>query len=190
MVIKNHTKDIYGKKNLRYSPILAEMLENCASYYPNLSIQNGLRPEHLGESFTKIYNQIYEERKTIPKSNPLNGSYKLMLNGSYGKSNEDTSFFYDPMFTMSITINGQLLLMMLSEKLTLSIKDLTVLQINTDGITIKVHEIYYDKVKEVCKWWMELTKLELEEVHYSKMIIRDVNYLRLNLSNCRKLLRA
>jgi len=94
----------YGikEKNLRYSPILAEMLENCASYYPNLSIQNGLRPEHLGESFTKIYNQIYEERKTIPKSNPLNGSYKLMLNGSYGKSNEDTSFFYDPMFTMSI----------------------------------------------------------------------------------------
>lgn len=148
---------------------------DVASYYPNLSIQNGLRPEHLGESFTKIYNQIYEERKTIPKSNPLNGSYKLMLNGSYGKSNEDTSFFYDPLFTMSITINGQLLLMMLSEKLTISIKDLEVLQINTDGITIKVHEIYYDKVKEICRWWMELTKLELEEVHYSKMIVRDVN---------------
>jgi hypothetical protein len=64
--------------------------------------------------------------------------------------------------------------MMLAEKLTVSIKDLTVLQINTDGVTIKVHEIYYDKVKEVCKWWMELTMLELEEVHYSKMIIRDV----------------
>ena len=92
------------------------------------------------------------------------------------------------MFTMSITINGQLLLMMLSEKLTLSIKDLEVLQINTDGITIKVHEIYYDKVKEICRWWMELTKLELEEVHYSKMIVRDVNnYIAISTSGKVKL---
>lgn len=147
---------------------------DVASYYPNLAIQNKLRPEHLGEIFTKIYNDIYIQRKSIPKSNPLNAAFKLMLNGSYGKSNEKTSFFYDPKFTMTITMSGQLSLMMLAEDL-LELEDLELLQINTDGLTIKVKKDYYEEVKEICNNWMKLTRLELEEVHYSKMIIRDVN---------------
>lgn len=160
---------------------------DVSSYYPNLSIQNGLRPEHLGESFMKIYNDIYERRKLIPKSNPLNAAFKLMLNGSYGKSNEETSFFYDPKYTMSITINGELSLMMLAEEL-MNIDYLSLLQINTDGLTIKVRRSDYEKVKEICNWWMNLTKLELEEVHYEKMIIRDVNnYIAIGLNNKVKL---
>ena len=162
---------------------------DVSSYYPNLAIQNGLRPEHLGDTFNLIYNKIYEDRKLIPKSNPLNAAFKLMLNGSYGKSNEKTSFFYDPLFTMSITISGELSLMMLAERL-MKINHLTMLQINTDGLTIKIKKSDYDAVKEVCRWWMKITKLELEEAIYSKMIIRDVNCLRRNLSNCGKLLRA
>ena len=52
-----------------------------SSYYPNLAIINGIRPEHLGESFATTYKSIYERRKTYPKSNPLNGALKLSLNG-------------------------------------------------------------------------------------------------------------
>jgi hypothetical protein len=38
---------------------------------------------------------------------------------------------------------------------------------------------YYD----LCDKWMEITKLQLEYVEYSKMIIFDVNYWRRNLVN-------
>lgn len=52
------------------------------SYYPNLSINNGFRPEHLGDSFTKIYKSIFTKRKATVKGSALNAAYKLMLNGS------------------------------------------------------------------------------------------------------------
>jgi len=73
---------------------------------------------------------------------------------------------------MSITINGQLLLTMLCEQFA---KISQILQINTDGVTIKIHKNNIQKMYDIVKWWEELTKLELEDAHYSKMVIRDVN---------------
>lgn len=51
------------------------------SFYPNMAIENGFKPFHLGDTFLKRYRWIYNERVKIPKSNPLNAAYKLMLNG-------------------------------------------------------------------------------------------------------------
>jgi len=76
---------------------------------------------------------------------------------------------------MDITINGQLLLTMLSEKVVDLIPNLTMLQVNTDGITVKIEKKYYDKLMKICKSWEKLTKLELEYAEYSTMVIRDVN---------------
>src|SRR5690606_12871243 len=82
--------------------------------------------------------------------------------------------FFDPMFTMKITINGQLSLCMLTEKL-LDIKDLEVIQINTDGVTVHCNEEDEPKVLQICKDWEDYTKLQLEYVNYSAMYISDVN---------------
>ena len=92
---------------------------DVASYYPNLAIKNKFFPEHLGIEFCDIYESIYEERKKYPKRTHKmeNLALKLALNGSYGKSNSQYSPLYDPMYTMKTTINGQLLLCMLSEQL-------------------------------------------------------------------------
>jgi len=73
---------------------------------------------------------------------------------------------------MSITINGQLLLTMLAEKFA---NISTVLQANTDGIVIRIHKSKLKEMHEIVKWWEELTKLELEDSHYSKLVSRDVN---------------
>lgn len=97
-----------------------------------------------------------------------------MLNGVYGKSNSKFSYLYDPKFTMSITINGQLLISMLAEKLVDS-TDCTVLQVNTDGITIRYNKKYKDLVSEICSDWCKLTNLELEFAYYKQMTIMDVN---------------
>lgn len=147
---------------------------DVASYYPNLAIANNLYPEHLSAKFCTIYKDVYNQRKQFAKGTPENAMLKLALNGVYGDSNNQYSPFYDPKYTMTITINGQLLLCMLAEQL-MKIPNLSMVQINTDGLTVKCPRIYVDNMKQMCKWWEQLTKLELESVEYSKMYIRDVN---------------
>ena len=147
---------------------------DVASFYPNLGIQNKLYPAHLGTEFCDAYLNLYHTRQTFPKKTPENEAYKLALNGSYGGSNNKYSPFLDMAYTMSITINGQMLLLMLVEQM-LKIPGLTMVQCNTDGITYLCPREYLDHTRAVCKWWEELTKLELEEALYSRMFIRDVN---------------
>lgn len=150
---------------------------DVASYYPNIAIQNGFFPEHLGENFCTIYKQLYEQRKTYAKGTVENAVYKLALNGTYGDSNNPFSPFYDPKFTMSITINGQLLLCMLAETL-MQLESLRIIQINTDGLTIKYPSEMKDWVHSVSRWWEKLTSLQLENVRYHSMHIKNVsNYI-------------
>lgn len=67
------------------------------------------------------------------------------------------------------------MLSMLCEWLNTKINDLTMLQVNTDGITVKIKRNDIDLYYSICKEWENYTKLTLEYVEYSKMIIRDVN---------------
>ena len=101
--------------------------------------------------------------------------FKLSANSVYGKSNDKYSFLYDPKYTMQTTLNGQLLWTMLAESLVNNINNITVLQINTDGITVKIPIYEYENYSIICKKWEKDTKLQLEYVEYSKMVIRDVN---------------
>lgn len=147
---------------------------DVASFYPNLGIKNKLFPAHLGQEFCDAYDGVYNTRKTYAKGTPENGAYKLALNGAYGGSNNEYSPFLDPFYTMSITINGQLLLCMLTEQM-LKVPGLRMIQANTDGITYLCPKEYLDHTRAVCRWWEQLTKLELEEELYNRMFIRDVN---------------
>ena len=147
---------------------------DVSSYYPNLAISNRFYPKHLGTEFCDIYKNLYEQRKTYAKGSAENAMLKLALNGVYGDSNNKFSVFYDPLFTMSITLNGQLLLCVLAENL-IRIKDLSLIQINTDGVTVRLPRTEMAHLQEVRHWWERLTGLELEEAIYRSMMIRDVN---------------
>ena len=148
---------------------------DVAGFYPTLGAVNGLYPEHLSSQFGAVDGQLKEERSKHKKGTPLNLAIKLARNGAYGDSNSKYSPFYDPQYTMSITINGQLLLCLLAEHL-MKIPQLSMIQINTDGLTVKCPRIYVDHMKEVCAWWESYTCLQLESVVYSRMFIRDVNH--------------
>ena len=147
---------------------------DVTSYYPNLAITNGFRPAHLGKEFVSIYKHLFEQRKQYPKKSAESAMLKLALNGVYGDSNNQFSVFYDPLFTMSITLNGQLLLCLLAEGL-MTIPGLRIAQINTDGITVRVPRSQRVMVDLVRGAWQERTGLSLEEVVYKAMMIRDVN---------------
>lgn len=147
---------------------------DAASYYPNLSIVNKFYPEHLSEDFCTVYKNIYEERKSIPKSNPNNTSLKLTLNSAYGKSNDKFSFLYDPQFTYSITVNGQLLLLMIAEQISL-LEGSEIIQCNTDGFTYKVRHQDREKAMSLINDFEKLTGLDFEHAVYNQMVLRDVN---------------
>ena len=151
---------------------------DVASLYPSLAITNDLYPKHLGIEFKDVYeNGIVKPRLEAKKNGDkvMADGFKLSANSVYGKSNSEYSFLYDPLYTLQTTLAGQLALCMLSEMLINGIENLTMLQINTDGLTSKFPRKHVDKYMEICEDWMKRTNLVLEHAYYSKMIIRDVN---------------
>jgi hypothetical protein len=147
---------------------------DVTSYYPNLAITNGFHPAHLGKEFVSIYKHLFEQRKQYPKKSAESAMLKLALNGVYGDSNNQFSVFYDPLFTMSITLNGQLLLCLLAEGL-MHIPGLRIIQVNTDGLTVRVPRANKMLVDLARAAWQERTGLNLEEAVYKAMMVRDVN---------------
>ena len=152
------------------------MSSDVTSFYPNLAIMNKISPAHLDKNaFCELYEWFFEERKKIPKSDPMNYVYKIILNSTYGLSNDKNSFLYDPQFTMFITVNGQLSLMMLYEMIMEAIPEAIPLLQNTDGVETIIPRSKVDLYNEVCKKWEDITNLNLEHDTYKKLIIGDVN---------------
>jgi len=158
----------------RSTPTRVVQGRDVRSYYPNLAIANRVFPAHLSDVFCDIYKDVYEQRISLPKSDPRNKALKLALNATYGNSNSQYSPFYDPQYTMTITINGQLLLCMLAERLA-AIPSLELIQVNTDGIEYIVDRDRVGECDAVSTEWERLTGLELESEDYAAFFQRDVN---------------
>jgi hypothetical protein len=156
--------------------------EDIGSLYPSIAIQLGIYPEHLGKEFLEIYDKdIVSVRLAEKKKEKKNRDmvimegYKLAANGIYGKSGEESSALYDPLYTMKTTIGGQMFLSMWTEKLVKAIPEIKFLAHNTDGITYLLPRRDVIKAKQVGKEMSELTGLYIEDNMYSKVILRDVN---------------
>lgn len=150
--------------------------------YPNLGITQGLYPEHLGPEFIAIYDGEIVSVRTREKKKPkkerdfvIVEGFKLASNGSFGKTNEEKSWLYDPMYTLKTTVSGQILISMWAEQLVKASPSLQILQVNTDGITIKVLRSDYEKCITITEELMVTTKLSYEANTYKTMIIQDVN---------------
>ena len=170
---------VHGARSTKVYEANQEMIimtSDVTSFYPNLAIRNKWAPAHLPkEEFCNLYEWFFEERKKIPKKDRKNYVYKIILNSTYGLSNDENSFLYDPEFTMRITINGQLSLTMLYEMICEEIPNALPLMQNTDGLETMIPKQYEDKYMEICRRWEKLTNLQLEHDKYSKIILGDVN---------------
>lgn len=102
-----------------------------------------------------------------------NLTLKLSINGLSGNLQSEFSWCYSPQTVMKIRINGQLLLLMLAEKLiTIGCK---IIQANTDGLFVLRKKKDEEQFKAVCKWWENLTKLELEEDRFERFYQFAIN---------------
>lgn len=149
---------------------------DAAAYYPSVAIANGLYPEHLTKKFVDVYGELPVMRAQHAKGTSLNTGIKLAANGAYGKSNSKYSVFFDPLFMITITLNGQLMLMMLWEQMA-KVPGVEIIQANTDGITISrpTDKKTKKKLAKICKRWEKLTGIVLEYDIYSRMWVRDGN---------------
>lgn len=153
---------------------------DVASYYPAIIINNEKYPYHLGKEFLKGYTKLFQKRlelkplsKTSKKIKGIVDALKLSVNAAYGKSSDMQSWIFDKQLTMFTTVTGELSLLMLIEAY--ETNGIHVISANTDGVTIQIDKSLINKVEEINKWWMEITKYELERTDYSKMIFSTVN---------------
>jgi hypothetical protein len=155
---------------------------DVASLYPSIACMNNMSPAHLGDEFFQVYKKDIVDVRLAEKQKSKEDrdvaiieGFKEAANASYGNSNSEYSWLYDPQYTMQTTINGQLLLSMLVENILINIPDSVLLQTNTDGATLQFDKKYLNNYDEICKAWEEKTKLILEYADYSAMYIWDVN---------------
>ena len=148
---------------------------DVASLYPSMIIEHQFYPPHLGKEFLEVYSNIKEERiEAKHNGNEVkNLTLKLALNGLSGNLQNEHNFCYSPFTVMQIRMNGQLMLLMLAEKLIqIGCK---ILQANTDGLFILRRLSDEQKFKEVCKEWESLTKLVLEEDQFEAFYQYAIN---------------
>ena len=147
---------------------------DVTSLYPSIAIVNRMYPEHLGEVFVREYAGMKQQRISYKKGIPENAMLKLALNGVYGDSGNFFSPFFDLKYLLGTTINGQLLLCMLAERV-MQVPGIELIQINTDGITVRIPRDQIATFEALTKQWEKYTCLELEQARYKRMWIRDVN---------------
>lgn len=148
---------------------------DVASLYPSMLIEYGFYPKHLGPEFLEVYSQIRSERIEAKHNGDKikDSTLKLALNGLSGNLQNEHNFCYSTFAAMQIRINGQLLLLMLAEKLVeLGCR---IVQANTDGLFVLLKKSIYDKVNNVCREWEQLTKLTLEEDRFEAMYQYAIN---------------
>lgn len=142
---------------------------DVVSLYPSMLIEYEFYPKHLGKEFLEVYKQIKDERIEAKHNGDKvkNETLKLALNGLSGNLQNEHNFCYSPFAVMQIRINGQLLLLMLAEKLTQI--GCRIIQANTDGLFVLLKKDAYSKVNSICREWEQLTKLTLEEDRFKAM---------------------
>lgn len=148
---------------------------DVASMYPSFIVKYKWIPRHLGEEFWQVYSDIYHERIEAKHSGQKlkSDALKLTLNSVTGKMQQETSWMYDPFSVFKIRINGQLVLLMLVDRL-LSL-GCEIVQVNTDGVMYVAKKDLSDAIGEAIKEVEDITKLTFEADRYEAFYQYAVN---------------
>lgn len=148
---------------------------DVASLYPSMLIEYKFYPKHLGPEFLEVYSQIKDERIEAKHNGDKvkNETLKLALNGLSGNLQNQHNFCYSPFAVMQIRINGQLLLLMLAERLTQI--GCRIVQANTDGLFVLLKKSIYEQANKICQEWEQLARLTLEEERFEAMYQYAIN---------------
>ena len=183
---------------------------DVAGQYPRLILMLGLYPQALGPAFLKVYQEVMDMRIKAKKrakdikvelkgvNDPdrkkaleqellecqvADKGGKIMLNGVYGKLGSRYSALYAPHLMISVTLTGQLTLLMLIERAEAA--GIPVVSGNTDGVLFRCPRNLYaglnrdrlnpSPLEAVCSQWERDTVMELEFGEYKSVYNQSVN---------------
>lgn len=157
---------------------------DVASYYPSIMADHSVYPEHMNKGdFVGLIKWMRDTRVTVKHSDEsvIDGIpkdvlalvLKIVINSIYGKFGFEKGDLYDRLAVLRVTVNGQLMLLMLCEALEL--EGISIVSANTDGIMVKVYEDQEDKFNEISNWWRNETKMKADSDIVHCLIARDVN---------------
>lgn len=148
---------------------------DVTSYYPSMIIVNEFIPRHLGRNFLKVYEGFYRKRLAAKASGDkvVADSFKIVLNGSFGKLGSPYSILYSPDLMIQVTVTGQLSLLMLIEDL--ESRGIRVVSANTDGIISLVPKRLRSVYEMVIFDWECATGMGMEFTEYAAVYSANVN---------------
>lgn len=183
---------LHSKEKRRYYTADENTLivdRDVRAYYPWLMIACGYVPAALGSSFIGVFHKFVKLRDSykdkaakLKKAGDMkeslvykrySDSFKIVNNGTFGKTGSPYSVLYAPRLMIGTTLTGQLSLLMLIERLHLA--DFNVISANTDGIVTVVPKNRYGEFTSIIFDWECDTRLTTEEVQYAGVYSRDVN---------------
>lgn len=145
------------------------------SFYPLLMINRGIEPPQLKNVLLPIIKEITDKRLAAKDSGDkiTANTLKITINSIYGKLGFIYGYLYSPKSMYSVTVNGQLYLLQLIERLSLA--GIKCFYANTDGITCRVHKDQVELYYQICNGFAREVNISCEYQKYSKCIIRDCN---------------
>lgn len=160
---------------------------DVGSFYPSTMIAYNIAPKHLNQKiFIKLLRNWRDTRikckhtddeitRIVPGvHNKLAAeALKIVINAIYGKLGSDTYYLYDRLAQMQVTINGQLMALMLVEELELN--GIHCVSANTDGIIVKCPRDKIELCNTIERNWCETNKLTIDSEYYDLFVTRDIN---------------
>jgi len=183
---------------------------DVAGQYPRLILMLGLYPQALGPEFLTTYSGVMDDRikakkrakavkaelkgvtdpdrkaaleKELLECQVADKGGKIQLNGVYGKLGSRYSVLYAPHLLLSVTLTGQLTLLMLIERAEAA--GIPVISGNTDGVVFRCPRRLFagvtgdrlnpSPVAEICEQWESDTVMELEANEYRSIYNQSVN---------------
>ena len=154
------------------------------SMYPSIMTVFKVAPAHLiRDVFAKLIGWMRDTRVQVKHSTEefINGIprdvlalvLKITINAIYGKFSYQKGDLYDRRATLEVTINGQLMILMLCEELELN--GIHILSANTDGIMVKVYDDDWKKFDDIREQWQNRTGLKFDNDILHCLIARDIN---------------
>lgn len=160
---------------------------DISSFYPSVMVAYNIAPKHLNNNvFVKMVDYFRLTRIKCKHTKDEDGlvvagvhnklaaeALKIVINAIYGKFGFEMFFLFDKFAQMQVTINGQLMVMMVVEALELD--GIHVVSANTDGIIVKLPKDKEEDFKRITDDWCAQNKLGADSEKYKLFVTRDIN---------------
>lgn len=160
---------------------------DISSFYPSVMVAYNIAPKHLNNNvFVKMVDYFRLTRIKCKHTKDEDGlvvagvhnnlaaeALKIVINAIYGKFGFEMFFLFDRFAQMQVTINGQLMVMMVVEALELN--GIHVVSANTDGIIVKLPKDKEEDFKRITDDWCAQNKLSADSERYKLFVTRDIN---------------